>query len=72
MSIDKTEDRSVEAKGLIDQLKNRGMTPKDISEALDGRITRRTIYRWIKGDTVPQRSADVEALRSLVDRTSAS
>lgn len=44
-----------------------GMTPQDIAEALDNRVSGRTIYRWAKGESVPGNSHDYEALEELVE-----
>jgi hypothetical protein len=41
------------------------MTPLEIAEALDGRVSSRTIYRWSKGQTCPQNDRDYQALTML-------
>lgn len=41
------------------------MTPIEIAEALDGRVSPRTIYRWSKGETCPQNERDLKALEIL-------
>jgi len=48
---------------LIDEV---DMTPQEISEAMEGRVSARTIYRWGKGESVPGNSSDYEALCRLV------
>ena len=68
MSGENRVERGTDAKALLDQLKQAGMTPAEIAEALEGRVSRRTIYRWTKGDTIPQRGADVDALRELASK----
>lgn len=59
-----TADRSAQdlVKALLDDAK---MTPQEVSEALEGRVSSRTIYRWAKGESVPQNATDHEALQSL-------
>lgn len=47
---------------LIDVAK---MTPIEIAEAMDGRVSPRTIYRWSKGETCPQNERDFKALMTL-------
>lgn len=44
------------------------MTPQEISEALDGRVSSRTIYRWKQGESFPQQKSDIEALQELAGR----
>lgn len=51
--------------GLIAQI---DMTPQEISEALDGRVSSRTIYRWKQGESFPQQKSDIEALQELAGR----
>jgi hypothetical protein len=48
---------------LID---NKDMTPQEISDALGGRVSTRTIYRWAKGESLPGNTTDLDALKSLV------
>ena len=47
-------------------LEDAKMTPQEISEALEGRVSARTIYRWENGESLPGNSSDLEALRQLV------
>lgn len=47
---------------LIDIAK---MDPITISEAMDNRVSSRTIYRWARGESEPQNSRDVEVLHRL-------
>lgn len=54
------------AKDLVQRLvQDAKMTPAEISEALDGRVSERTIYRWGNGDSSPQNSTDLIALEEL-------
>jgi len=41
------------------------MTPTGISEAMEQRVSARTIYRWAKGESAPQNGSDLEALERL-------
>lgn len=50
---------------MINELLNAGMSAQDISDALDNRISKRTVYRWAKGESEPQQPSDVVALREL-------
>ena len=53
-------------KTLVQQLLDQaGMSPQDVAEALDNRVSSRTIYRWAKGESVPGNSHDYEALTAL-------
>lgn len=51
---------------LVLKLIEGGMSPSDISEAMDKRVASRTIYRWAKGESAPQNRAAYETLVSLV------
>jgi DNA-binding transcriptional regulator YiaG len=42
------------------------MTPQEIAEELENRVSSRTIYRWAKGESEPQQRSDVDALMQLV------
>lgn len=42
-----------------------GLTPKDIAEALDNRVSGRTIYRWGNGESQPGNSSDFDELVAL-------
>jgi hypothetical protein len=42
-----------------------GMSATEISEALGRRVSRRTIYRWAKGESEPQQSSDLDELRKV-------
>lgn len=54
------------AKDLVQRLvKEAEMTPAEISEALGGRVSERTIYRWGNGDSSPQNTTDFSALEEL-------
>lgn len=48
---------------LIDEAE---MTPDTISEAMERRVSSRTIYRWARGESVPQQRSDLDKLIALV------
>lgn len=58
------------AQDLVKQLVDAGMGPQEIAEALDNRVSSRTIYRWWKGESEPQQSSDLDALSALTKRSS--
>jgi hypothetical protein len=55
-----------EARDLVLALMQQGMSVQAVARLLDGRVSSRTVYRWSKGQCVPQQSSDLEALRRLV------
>lgn len=55
-----------EAKVLVERLNTAGYTPQQVALLMPGRVSSRTVYRWWKGHTTPQRTSDVEELRRLV------
>jgi len=60
------------ARAMISYLmEEAGMSATQISDALDRRVSRRTIYRWAKGENDPQQSSDLVALNSLYEEKSA-
>lgn len=54
------------AQEVLSRLVAQGLTPDQISEKLEGRVSSRTIYRWIKGEFNPQNQSDLAALRALL------
>ncbi len=44
------------------------MSATEISEALGQRVSRRTIYRWAKGESEPQQTSDLTELSKLYDQ----
>ena len=53
------------ARDLVQTLLAAGYTHASIAEALGGRVSSRTVYRWAKGENAPQRRADFVALEHL-------
>ncbi len=52
---------------LLDDI---GMKAQEISDAMDSRVSTRTIYRWAKGESLPQNNSDLDVLKRLyVERT---
>jgi hypothetical protein len=56
---------------VVHLIDHREMSPQDISEAMGGRISSRTIYRWARGESLPQRGADRKALEEVYTARSA-
>lgn len=47
------------------------MSASEISEALGERVSKRTVYRWAKGESEPQQARDlIELTRLYADRCS--
>lgn len=46
-------------------IESAGMAPKAIAEALDNRVSGRTIYRWGNGESQPGNSSDFDELVAL-------
>jgi hypothetical protein len=53
------------ARTLVQRLIASGLSPVSISDALGARVSPRTVYRWAKGDSAPQRASDRVALERL-------
>lgn len=45
-----------------------GLSPQQIADEMDNRVSWRTIYRWAKGEHAPQQPADMTALQKVADR----
>lgn len=55
------------AQAMIEGLMASGFTAESISEALDKRVSKRTIYRWLKGESQPQQARDLQELQKLYE-----
>ena len=44
------------------------MTAAEISDALGKRVSRRTVYRWAKGESEPQQVSDLQELEKLFEK----
>lgn len=55
------------AQALVQTLLMSGHTHASIADALGGRVTARTVYRWAKGEHAPQKQSDLVALERLVE-----
>ena len=51
---------------MVRLLDRTGMKPIEVVEALDNRVSVRTVYRWLNGESEPGNKHDHEALRALV------
>jgi len=60
-----TESPTTAAQTIVNTLMERGYSAMQIADLLDGRVSWRTVYRWAKGESVPQRPSDEDALREL-------
>lgn len=58
------------AQELVSELTASGLTPQEIAEKIDHRVSARTIYRWGKGESEPGNTSDLEALRTLASSVS--
>jgi hypothetical protein len=54
------------AQELVKRLLDAGHTHAGIAEALGGRVSSRSVYRWAKGEHAPQRHSDLVALERLL------
>lgn len=54
-----------DAQPIVQALIDLGMTPQEVSEGMDGRVSMRTIYRWMKGECLPQNMSNLRALIDL-------
>jgi hypothetical protein len=60
-----TEATTNPAQTIVTTLMERGYSAMQIADLLDGRVSWRTVYRWAKGECLPQRPSDEAALREL-------
>lgn len=57
------------ASALVKALLGRGLTPDDIARRSGNRVSRRTIYRWLKGEVAnPKQEQNLKALKRLLKR----
>ena len=59
------KERSRRVQMSIRELQKMGIDYNQMSVLLNGAISTRTLYRWAKGDTSPQRAMDVELVEKL-------
>lgn len=59
------------AQQLVKQLMERGLSPHQIAEEMDNRVSWRSIYRWAKGEHAPQQPADMAALERVAAKYTA-
>lgn len=60
------------AQEIVERLVATGLRPEAIATALDGRVSSRTVYRWLSGLHAPQQAGDVRALEALLARVETS
>jgi IS30 family transposase len=63
------ENAGPKAQQLVKQLMERGLSPHQIAEEMDNRVSWRSIYRWAKGEHAPQQASDLVALERLAERS---
>ena len=57
------------ATSLVKALMGMGLTPDDIARRSGNRVSRRTIYRWLKGEVAnPKQEQNIKALKRLLKR----
>lgn len=62
------EPENAQVKKLVRALQDAGLTPQAIAEAMENRVSKRTIYRWASGESSPGNTYDYEALEALVEK----
>jgi len=60
------DDSHIRVQRCVKALLEKGMTPQQISAALDHRVSWRTIYRWARGEHAPRQKSHLTALEALV------
>jgi hypothetical protein len=63
-----TTPQNLDIKSIINGLMTCGLSAPDIADGLDHRVSVRTIYRWAKGESEPQQTSDVDALKKLANK----
>jgi hypothetical protein len=53
---------------MVRFLMEKDWSARDIEQALDGRVSLRSIYRWVRGERAPKSRGTLEALRGLVEQ----
>jgi len=56
------------ARELLSAMIKMGYSCQDLEKELDGRMSYRTLYRWLNKDSTPKRKNDVAALAMLYKR----
>ena len=57
------------AQQIVKRLMNEcGLSALQIAEEMENRVSWRTIYRWAKGEHMPQQSADLLALEKVATK----
>ena len=57
----------METREIMHFLMDRGWSARDIEAVLDGRVSVRSIYRWVRGERAPKTRGTLDALRALVE-----
>ena len=56
------------AQEIVRQLMDSGLSAQQIADEMENRVSWRSIYRWAKGECVPQQPADMVALQKVADK----
>lgn len=67
-TLDKSPPPNLAAWECVRRLRDAGMSAEQIAQALDRRVSWRSVYRWGRQEHAPQQASDLEALRALVQR----
>lgn len=65
VAVEKDKYVPSDAQMLVSALLDAGLTHAEISEGIGGHISTRTVYRWAKGQSEPQNTANFQALVDL-------
>ena len=57
----------METREMMHFLMGKGWSARDIEAALDGRVSVRSIYRWVRGERAPKTRGTLDALQALVE-----
>jgi len=68
MNKETLDARAEKAKELLVILTSKGLSIPQIAELMENGTDKRTLYRWLNGQSKPQRSQDIELLERLVNK----
>ena len=58
-------ERLTEAQDILSSIRQKGYSLAQIAKMMQGRVSQRTLYRWINGKSIPQREIDLSALKQI-------
>lgn len=62
------ESTQTEAQKIILELINKGLDPHTIVKRSGNRVSERTIYRWMRGETAPEQTEHLRYIKRLLYR----